>query len=147
MSKRKLRVEDGPGEQFRVLRHLPGVSQELGRSIVSLLRDDDKGKGVRKRKAEAAPEASEIQVRLRDERNCKVEIVANNFPLLIEKKMERCPLFARVFEEALSRNRNDLTLVISQDETTPGNVLSSRPARKTNLFFASLLEMEALHVD
>ena len=78
---------------------MPGVSQELRRSIVSLLREDDKGKGVCKRKAEAAPEASEIQVRLRDERNAKIEIVANNFPLLIEKKMDRYPLFARLFEE------------------------------------------------
>ena len=45
------------------------------------------------------------------------------------------------------RNRNELTLVLAQDETTPGNVLSSRPARKTNWIFASFLEIEALWID
>lgn len=86
MSKRKLRIDDGPGAQFRALRQLPGVSQELGRNIVSLLRDDDRGKGVCKRKKEIAPEACGIQVRLRDEGNPEIEIVANSLPRLIEKK-------------------------------------------------------------
>ena len=45
------------------------------------------------------------------------------------------------------RNRNELTLVLAQDETTPGNVLSSRPARKTNWIFACFLEIEALWID
>ena len=145
--KRKLRVEDGPGEQFRVLRQLPGISRDLGRNIVSLLRDDDKGKGVCKRKGEAGPEAFALQLRLRDADNSHVEIISNKLPLLIEAKMNRCPLFARLFEEALERIRNELTLVLSQDETTPGNVLSSRPARKSNLVFASFLEVDALWID
>jgi len=147
MSKRKLRIDDGPGAQFRALRQLPGVSQELGRNIVSLLRDDDRGKGVCKRKKEIAPEACGIQVRLRDEGNPEIEIVANSLPRLIEKKKERCPLFSRLLEDALVRNRNELTLVLAQDETTPGNVLSSRPARKTNWIFACFLEIEALWID
>ena len=83
---RKLRIDDGPGAQFRALRQLPGVSQELGRNIVSLLRDDDRGKGVCKRKKDIAPEACGIQVRLRDEGNPEIEIVANSLPRLIEKK-------------------------------------------------------------
>ena len=145
--KHKLRVEDGPGEQFRLLRQLPGISRDLGRNIVSLLRDDDKGKGVCKRKGEACPEAFALQLRLRDVNNSHVEILSNKLPLLIEAKMNRCPLFARLFEEALERNRNELTLVLSQDETTPGNVLSSRPARKSNLVFASFLELDALWID
>ena len=34
MPKRKLRVDDSPGEQFRVLRQLPGLSADLGRDIL-----------------------------------------------------------------------------------------------------------------
>ena len=96
MSKRKLRIDDGPGAQFRALRQLPGVSQELGRNIVSLLRDDDRGKGVCKRKKEIAPEACGIQVRLRDEGNPEIEIVANSLPRLIEKKGTMSTFFAFV---------------------------------------------------
>ena len=72
---RKLRIDDGPGAQFRALRQLPGVSQELGRNIVSLLRDDDRGKGVCKKKKDIAPEACGIQVRLRDEGNPEIELL------------------------------------------------------------------------
>ena len=71
----------------------------------------------------------------------------NSLAMLVAEKVQRSPLFSTLLQEAMKRAKNHLTLIVFSDEANPGNVLHARHPRKTNLVYASFLELPVLFVD
>ena len=67
--------------------------------------------------------------------------------MLVAEKVQRSPLFSTLLQEAMKRAKNHLTLIVFSDEANPGNALHARHPRKTNLVYASFLELPVLFVD
>jgi hypothetical protein len=145
--KRKLVADASPAEQFHTLRQIPGLSAADCREVIHLLREDDKGVHTCHRQEQKFPEASKMMREVRLPGVNGLVFHYNSLPELVYEKTLRCPLFATMMKEAMKVANGNLTLVIFSDEANPGNILHGRHPRKTNLVYASFLELPCLFVD
>eukprot|EP00435_Cladocopium_sp_Y103_P009783 s146_g2.t1 len=145
--KRKLVVDASPAEQFHALRQIPGISAADCREVIKLLREDDKGHDTCHKQSQKFPDANRLlrQVRLPGANGLIFHY--NSLPELVYEKALRCPLFAAMMKEGMKVGNGNLTLILFSDEACPGNVLHGRNPRKTNLVYASFLQMPCLFVD
>ena len=146
--KRKLRTSDSAWEQFQTLQQVKGLSHAQGREIVQLLREDDTGHATCRTNNLKYPNARPLAATVThatDAHTLRVHL--NSLPDLVQAKVERCPLYAKLLEDAVQRTHGRLTLVLFADEAQPGNVLNVRQVRKSNLIYFSFLELEILFLE
>ena len=117
------------------------------REVVSRLRDDDKGVATCHAPAVKFPVAHMMEQSVTLPGPKGLTVYLNSLSMLVAEKVQRSLFFAALLQAALQRAQSQLTLIIFSDEANPGNVLHARHPRKTNLVYASFLELPALFVD
>ena len=146
--KRKESWDVNATQQFKKLRRLPELTQEVCRKIISEMIEDDVGTSVCQRQKEKFPLASpllnEVMV---PSGNVTWKAFHNDFVGLVQQKAITCALFAALLEQAFARTNGALTLIFFCDEATTGNVLATRQERKCLLVYLSFLEMDCLFLE
>ena len=115
--------------------------------MIKRLRKDDKGVATCHAPAVKFPVAHKMLERMILPGPKGLTVYFNSLSLLLAEKVQRSPLFYTMLQEAMKTNKHSLTLIIFSDEANPGNVLHARHPRKTNLVYASFLELHVLFVD
>ena len=132
--KRKLRTSDSAWEQFQTLQQVKGLSHAQGREIVQLLREDDTGHATCRTNNLKYPNARPLAATVThatDAHTLRVHL--NSLPDVVQAKVERCPLYAKLLEDAVHRTHGRLTLVLFADEAQPGNQLECSPSAEVEL--------------
>ena len=144
-----LDAEADPAQNFSLLQKLPGITAALSRDIVSLLREDRAGKytSTRPNQSNVGMEHALQSVPLPAKAGQNISFYYLSLAEVVQSKVNRCPFFAQNLKEALQRGRNTVTLLLFQDETTPGNPLRPDQMRKTLMTYGTFLEMDALFMD
>ena len=145
--KRKLAVDGTPAEQFACLREIPGLSAADCREVIARLRDDGKGVTTCRAPAVKFPVAHKMLQAVKLPGPKGLTVHCNSLSMLVAEKVQRSPLYATLLQAAMKASQNQLTLIIFSDEANPGNVLHARHPRKTNLVYASFLELPVVFVD
>lgn len=143
--KKKLKPEQTPAEQFQCLRQV-GLNGQQCRDVLALLREDDKGHRTCAAGHLRYPQAFKLlqTVSLPGTDGEDQLLHFNDFPQLIQQKVDACPLFAILCRRAVERYPEGLTLLFFCDESTPGNVLAARAPRKSNCVYVTFLELDVL---
>lgn len=122
-------------------------SRAKRREVISRLRDDDKGVATCHAPAVKFPVTHMMLQSVTLPGPKGLTVYFNSLSMLVAEKVQRSLLFAALLQAALQRAQSQLTLIIFSDEANPGNVLHARHPRKTNLVYASFLELPVLFVD
>ena len=147
MVKRKLDVHDAPQDLCRNLAREPGVGLRLAQRLVSALRADGQGKRTCSRQSQRFRDVMDLVTAIDVPSPKPLSVDMALVGPLVQRKMEACPLYRCMMEQAMGQREGRVTLVLFSDEAQTGNVLGARQSRKCNLAFFAFLEMPALHLD
>ena len=139
--RRKLEVCASKQEQFDVLRST-GLSCVDSCKVIRRLQENDSGastcKALHLAYAHAYP--CYAQMDLKAATGEAVRIPMMNLPLLLQAKVDACPLYRAMLHEAMTSHHDSLTLFFYCEEVSGGNVLSALQSRKANQCYVSWLQ-------
>jgi hypothetical protein len=142
----KLNVHAPKKEQFDALR-ATGLNITECRKVIVSLQEDDSGKRTAQRTKDAYSQAFPLYKPLRLQAANSGDIVEfpmMNLPLLLQAKVDACPLYREMLRTVMRSYGDRLTLLFYCDEVSGGNVLSALQSRKSNLCYVSWLQCPLL---
>ena len=142
----KLDIHASKKAQFDVLRST-GLTITESRKVIMTIQEDDSGRRTAARSKHAYGKAFPLYrpLRLQAVNSDEVlEFPMMNLPLLLQAKVDACPLYRDMLKAAMQSHGDRLTLLFYCDEVSGGNVLSALQSRKSNLCYVSWLQCPLL---
>ena len=146
MKRKKLDAHAPLGEQFHTLRQIPCLTNQACREVLTLLNEDDRGRGTAMRAKSSHrkswPMLRELKLPRSDEKEHVVYYM--DFPSLVQAKVDSCPLFAESLSRAAKKMANCLRVIYYTDEVVCGNNLGPQLQRKSALSYVAFLDFPQL---
>ena len=148
MKRKKLDAHAPLEEQFHTLRQIPCLTDQACREVLTLLNEDDRGRGTAMRAKishrNSWPMLRELKLPRSDEKEHVDVVYYMDFPSLVQAKVDSCPLFAESLSRAALKMANCLRVIYYTDEVVCGNNLGPQLQRKSALSYVAFLDFPQL---